>query len=80
MRLHCQARWKSFRDELLVEVLPAGVGGTVLLLSLLVFLGVPLLDRTPDKPARRRPVALLLFAGTCMGLLLLSYIGYTLRG
>ena len=64
----------------LIETLPAGVGGTVLLLSLLVFLGVPFLDRTPDKPVRRRPVALLLFAGTCLGLLLLSYMGYTLRG
>ena len=64
----------------LIETLPAGVGGTLLLLGLLVFLGVPFLDRTPDKPARRRPVALLFFVATCLALLLLGYIGYTLRG
>ena len=64
----------------LIELLPSGVGGTLLLLALAAFLGVPFLDRTPDKPAFRRPLALLFFAGACILLALLGYIGYTLRG
>jgi len=64
----------------LTELLPTGVGGAIALLALIALLAVPFLDRTPDKPVRRRPLALLFFVGACIALTLLGYLGYTLRG
>ncbi len=64
----------------LVEILPNGMGGILLLLALLTFLGVPFLDRTPDKPATQRPLALIFFAIVCATIGLLGYLGYTMRG
>ena len=64
----------------LTELLPTWVGGTIASLLLAIFLAVPFLDRTPDKPVLKRPLALLIFAAACIALGLLGYFGYTLRG
>ncbi len=64
----------------LIEVLPSGAGGIVLLIALAVFVAVPFLDRTPDRPVLRRPLALFFLAATSVATLLLGYIGYSLRG
>jgi quinol-cytochrome oxidoreductase complex cytochrome b subunit len=62
------------------ELLPPWMAGIILLLALVAFVLVPFLDRTPDRPLSRRPLALLFFAATCLALVLLGYLGYTLRG
>ena len=65
----------------LMELLPyRWMGGGLLLLSIVVFVAIPFLDRTPDKPVSRRPLALLFLVATCLALGLLGYLGYSLRG
>jgi ubiquinol-cytochrome c reductase cytochrome b subunit len=64
----------------LLEVLPAGIGGGLLLVGLAAFLAVPFLDRAPARPWQRRPVALALLAAVCVALGALGYLGYTMRG
>jgi ubiquinol-cytochrome c reductase cytochrome b subunit len=64
----------------LLELLPSGLGGGIVLLALVAFLAVPFQDRTPDRPWNRRPVALLVFVVTGVLLGVLGYLGYALRG
>lgn len=64
----------------LAELLPSPLSGIVLMLALLLMLVVPIIDRTGVRPARKRPLALLVFAIVFVALFALGYYGYTVRG
>lgn len=64
----------------LSELLPPGVGGGMVAASLLAFLLLPFVDRTPPRPLARRPVALLLLVALCLGAGLLGWAGYVMKG
>ena len=63
-----------------IELLPAGVGGWVLFIGFSGLLLIPFVDRTAVRPARKRPLALFLFACVFAGVTLAGYLGYVLRG